>query len=346
MASQTASRPVARWIKVLVALTILAGAVMVSVGFAGLFDDAWDVMLAMNWWWLAVALGCEVVAYGWRALHVRYVVRAGGQARRAAPIRTALVLFGLGSVLPAAPLEGFAMTTAALRRRRVDTRRIAVLLGFSQWFSLRGLLALASVDALVAVSLSHMPDTFVPLAVGGSVAILAMLAATNWLALQQRVAELVGLVTLRVRHWGNAPHPAERRARGAAWHAAAMKVAGRRFDRLVLVGTCVAAWMFDGLCLYFALRATGADVDLDVLLLAFAVGNLASMIPLLPAGVGVVESVTPLVLHAYGVPLPMALAAVVGFRLLATVLPAIAGTVALAGMRVGGPAPTATTAAA
>jgi hypothetical protein len=46
----------------------------------------------------------------------------------------------------------------------------------------------------------------------------------------------------------------------------------------------------------------------------------------------------PLVLHAYGVPLPMAVAAVLGFRVLGTVLPAVAGTVALAGLRIGQPA--------
>jgi uncharacterized protein (TIRG00374 family) len=120
-----------------------------------------------------------------------------------------------------------------------------------------------------------------------------------------------------------------------------MGVAGRRRDRVVLLGTCVAAWTCDGLCLYFALRAMGAEVGVDVLLLAYALGIIASMVPLLPAGIGVVETVTPVILHAYGVPLPTALAAVLGFRMVATVLPAIAGTVALAGLRVG-PSPAAT----
>jgi uncharacterized protein (TIRG00374 family) len=326
-------------VKVLVTLAILAGFVIVGFSFADLFSDAWGVVLAMDWWWLALALGCEVVAYGWRALQVRYVVRGGAEARRAAPVRTALVVFGLGSVLPAAPFEGLAMATAALKRRRLDTRRVAVLLGFSQWFSIRGLFALAAINTLVAAAFSHVPPSFVPLAVTASVAVLVALAALNWLALRRRFAEVVTFVTLRIRYWRHGPHPVESRAKAAAWHAAAVNVAGRRIDRFVLIVTSVAAWTFDGLCLYFVLRATGGDIGLDVLLLAFTLGNIASWVPLLPAGVGVVESVTPLVLHAYGVPFPTALGAVLGFRLLATVLPAVAGTVALAGLRLG-PSPT------
>ena len=101
--------------------------------------------------------------------------------------------------------------------------------------------------------------------------------------------------------------------------------------------TCVAAWVAQGLCLYCTLHATGADVGVDVLLLAYTVGIIASMVPLLPAGVGIVETVTPLILHAYGVPLPAALAAVLSYRLFASVLPAVAGALALVGLRVGAP---------
>jgi hypothetical protein len=213
-----------------------------------------------------------------------------------------------------------------------------LLLGFAQWFSVRGILALAAVDTLVAVSLGHVPPSYTPLALAGAIATLVALMAMSWLAMRRRFAEVVALATLRIRHWRDTPHARVRRARGAAWHAEAMDVVGGRWDRFVLFVTSMAAWTFDGLCLYCALRATGADIGLDVLLLAYTLGIIASMVPLLPAGIGVVETVTPLVLHAYGVPLPMAVAAVLGFRVLGTVLPALAGTLALAGLRIGQPA--------
>jgi uncharacterized protein (TIRG00374 family) len=323
-----------RWIAALVVLGIVVGFGFVAFSFTGLVADAWDVLIAMDLRWIAAALGCVVVAYCFRSLHMRVV----SGTWRAAPVRTALVFFGLGNVLPAAPLEGFAMVRAALQRRRLEARRIMLLLGFAQWFSVRGILALAAVDTLVAVSLGHVPPSYTPLALAGAIATLVALMAMSWLAMRRRFAEVVALATLRIRHWRDTPHARVRRARGAAWHAEAMDVVGGRWDRFVLFVTSMAAWTFDGLCLYCALRATGADIGLDVLLLAYTLGIIASMVPLLPAGIGVVETVTPLVLHAYGVPLPMAVAAVLGFRVLGTVLPALAGTLALAGLRIGQPA--------
>jgi uncharacterized protein (TIRG00374 family) len=322
-----------RWITALVVLAITVGFGFVAFSFTGLVADAWDVLMAMNLWWIGTALGCVFIAYCFRALHMRVV----SGTWRAAPVRTALVFFGLGNVLPAAPLEGFAMVRAALQRRRLEAKRIILLLGFAQWFSVRGILALAAVDTLVALSLDHVPTSYAPLAWAAAITPLVVLIAMSWLAMRRRFAEVVALATLRIRHWRNTPHARVRRARGAAWHAEAMALVGRRRDRFVLFVTSVAAWTCDGLCLYCALRATGVEIGLDVLLLAYTLGILASMVPLLPAGIGVVETVTPLVLHAYGVPLPTAVAAVLGFRVLGTVLPAVAGTLALAGLRIGQP---------
>ena len=50
----------------------------------------------------------------------------------------------------------------------------------------------------------------------------------------------------------------------------------------------------------FSLVAAGANINVDALLLAYTAGVLASNIPLLPAGLGVVETVTPVSLTHYG----------------------------------------------
>jgi len=324
-----------RLLRILLTVAIAASAVIAATSLLGGFGRAWGAIRDMDVRWLALAIVCEAVAYGFLAVHVRWLVRDAPDPKRAAPIRTALVLFGLGTVLPAAPLEGFAMAGAALRRRRVDGRRIALLFGFTQWFSVRGILTLAVLDISAALALSHVPAPYQAPAVIGATATMAFLALTNWLSTRRRCAELVALVVLRVRHWRNCPDATSRRARGAEWHADAMRIAGRGLDRRILLGTCVAAWTAQGLCLYCALLAAGQQVGVDVILLAFTVGIIASMVPLLPAGIGIVETVTPVILHAYGVPLPEAVAAVLSFRLFATVLPALAGALALVGLRVG-----------
>jgi len=97
------------------------------------------------------------------------------------------------------------------------------------------------------------------------------------------------------------------------------------------------AWVFDGMCLFLALDALGVHVTFDVLLLAYTVGAAASFIPFLPAGLGVVETVTPALLHLYGVPWEGALAGLLVYRALGTVLPALVGVGSLATLRVQAP---------
>jgi uncharacterized membrane protein YbhN (UPF0104 family) len=98
------------------------------------------------------------------------------------------------------------------------------------------------------------------------------------------------------------------------------------------LGCASCAWTCDALCLRFSLLGLGARVGLAALLVAYTAGAIASQIPGLPAGVGMVETVTPTLLHMAGVALPAALGAVLVYRVLATVLPAVAGLGALLSM--------------
>src|SRR4051812_8223838 len=120
-------------LRVVFAVAIATSALVAAITILGGFGGAWAAMSDMDPRWLVLGVVCEAVAYAFLAVHVRLVVRDAPHVRRAAPLRTALVLFGLGTVLPAAPLEGFALAGAALRRRRVDRKRIALLFGISQW---------------------------------------------------------------------------------------------------------------------------------------------------------------------------------------------------------------------
>jgi uncharacterized protein (TIRG00374 family) len=329
-----------RWLHAVLACVIGAAAAVAALSFAGGVGPAFDALAHMEPFWLVVAGLSVVCSYLCLGLHVRYLAGPGDHAKRAAPMRTALIIFGLGSVLPAAPFEGFALAGHALRRRHLDRGRLALVLGFSQWFSVRGLFAVAAIDATVTVALSHLPPAYVHGTLAASIGVLLLIAVTGWLSMQRRCAEWIAMIGLRLRYFRRCPPVDHRRARGAAWHDAVLHVAGRRRDRVVLLGTSMVAWMFDGLCLYFALRACGVTVSLDILLLAYTVGILASMVPLLPAGVGVVETTTPLILSAFGVPLSTALAAVLAYRVLATLAPAIAGGLAFLGLRLA-PAPAA-----
>jgi uncharacterized membrane protein YbhN (UPF0104 family) len=68
-------------------------------------------------------------------------------------------------------------------------------------------------------------------------------------------------------------------------------------------------------------------------LLVYGALVVASLVPLLPDGLGTVESVVPLLLHHGGTPFAAGLAAVLVYRATATVLPAAAGTLSLVRLR-------------
>src|SRR6202011_4350974 len=64
---------------------------------------------------------------------------------------------------------------------------------------------------------------------------------------------------------------------------------------IYLTATTALAWIADAACLHSARVGSGARVSPEVLLFAYPAGTLPPMAPLLPAGLGVVETVTPAV---------------------------------------------------
>ena len=88
--------------------------------------------------------------------------------------------------------------------------------------------------------------------------------------------------------------------------------AGRR----LVVGT-VLYWAANVVCLWAALRSVGVTMPLPELLLAFAAGQAAMILPLPLGGVGGVDAAMTYALTAVGVPLAPALVAVGVYRLFA-----------------------------
>jgi uncharacterized protein (TIRG00374 family) len=110
-----------------------------------------------------------------------------------------------------------------------------------------------------------------------------------------------------------------------AWADEVRAAVGERGDRSRLLALALGASLADGLCFVLALRATGAHASVTVLLLAYAFAMIGSFVPLLPAGLGVVEAAVPAFLHQVDVPIATALAGVLAYRAIATLMPAFVG---------------------
>ncbi len=320
------------WLRVVLGVALGAGAISLVLQAAGGIGDLEEALRRTNPWWLVPAAAFEALAYVTSGLRLRRLAGDEADLTVVSATELELVVNGLGLLTPASPAEGLAFATAELSRRGLPRRRVLFTLGFSNWFSFRIFYLVGALNLLFMVATRDLPiDATWPLVIAPLV--LALLAVSAVLANRPRSAEHVAVLLGSLRFWKPRPVRDERRAAGARFHADAMAVVGPPRRRIWLALLSLASMLSDVACLYFILVAVGAHVDPDVALLAVGTGAVAGAVPLLPGGIGVVEAVMPAVIHWYGPPLSAALAGVLIYRVVGTLLPAAAGAVSLVALR-------------
>lgn len=199
---------------------------------------------------------------------------------------------------------GIALTTWALQAAGLDARTAARRLGaffvvlYSVFFA-----ALGGAGAGLAAGLlgGGAPRALALAGAGFSAVVIVLVLATSLLPAGLRRRPLLGLVpdavTLAVR-----VVRADRRATGFA----------------------LAWWTFDVAVLWAAFDMFGAPPSLGVLVLCYFLGQIAQVIPA-PGGIGPVEGGMIGAFAACGVPVSLALVAVITYQAISTWLPAAPG---------------------
>jgi uncharacterized membrane protein YbhN (UPF0104 family) len=322
-------RRLGRWIG---ALALVGLVVYVAVSLVDGFTDGAAALVTAAPTWLVAAIGVEAVAYLLLAAQLRRLVGPEVPLGGRTSMRLAMILCGFGCVTPASPAEGMLITGADLHRRGMRVRRVSVTLGIAEFVSALAVVALAALNILVAASLSDLPSGgTLPLIAAALLALVGVGAASLFARRPGTAAWLAGALGA-LCCWRPRPPLEERRAAGAAWHAEATEVLGPPHNRALLLGLAAGAWLADVVCCYLALAAVGVTLPLDVVFLAYTVGVLATLVPLLPAGLGLVETAVPLVLHSFGAPLAGAIAGVLVYRCVSTLLPAAVGLACIPGL--------------
>ena len=212
-------------------------------------------------------------------------------------------------------------------------RRIALTIGFEQWFSTRVFYLVHAVNLLVIVATRDFPtETRWPLLAAAT--ILGLLVTTAVAASRPRVAERIAVALGALRFWRPRPSIDARRASGTRLHAEAMDVVGPPRRRAGTVVLSAAALVADALALWMLLFAAGVHDGFELALLAAGTAAVASSIPLLPAGLGAVEAAVPALLAWYGAPIGAALSATLLYRTVGTLLPAAAGGLSIPALRI------------
>ncbi len=305
----------------LVAAVLLVVGVGLLIAQAAGFAEVRDAIERADASWFVVCLGAQVFALAAYADVVRGTFRWKGRPDPRFWLSTR-VLFGTIGAARVFALGGIGAIAAAywcFRRARFSADDAIVhVLGFNILFYV-SLGAGAWAAALVSAA-----------GIWGDESLLGTLP---WLVLGPTVLGVgavltrPGRVEVQLRRDGSVVRRAVSNAvAGAAWvRDVLVDAAGRR-----LVLASASYWVGNVLCLWAALRSVGETLPFPELLLGFALGQVAVLLPLPLGGVGGVDAAMTYALTAVGVPLAPALVAVGVYRLFAFWAPTIPALAALA----------------
>jgi uncharacterized membrane protein YbhN (UPF0104 family) len=305
----------------LVVAVLLVVGVGVLIAQAAGFAEVREAIESADASWFAVCLAAQVLALGAYADVVRGAFRWRGGPDPGWGLSTR-VLFGTIGAARVFALGGIGAIAAAYwcfwRAGFSADEAIVRVLGFNILFYVS--LGVGAWGAALVSAVGLWGDE-------------SLLGTLPWLVLGPAVLGAGAILTRPGRGTAAQPRPGGtvvRRAlayavAGAAWvRDVLVDAAGRR-----LVLASALYWAGNVLCLWAALRSVGETLPLPELLLGFALGQVAMLLPLPLGGVGGVDAAMTFALTAVGVPLAPALVAVGVYRLFAFWAPTIPALAAL-----------------
>ena len=186
------------------------------------------------------------------------------------------------------------------------------------------------VSLVISIPLAGFHPIYVTVAILGAVVLLgAGLLVFGVTRGTERASRIMGAVGRRIPGLGNRLESVIRDA-GNSLSALAR-------DRRVMVESLAWAslnWVLDAASLWCFVAAFGRFVNPVELFAAYGIANVAGALPVTPAGLGVVDSVTPLLLVSFGVTRNVATLGVLAWRLVNFWMPIPAGAIAYVSLKV------------
>ncbi len=304
-----------RWIWLMLSSAGLVLAVQEVVGSRAELLSAIGDLRRVSWTWLGVAILAEWCSYTAVAFAQRRLLRAGGVTVRVGTLgRLAVASQAMGSVLPVGYLVSNVVVLGGLTRRGVGKMLALWMLAMVGLLYIVTLVLIGLVGAQLAPPSKDVPDLRVVAAIvlgvviGGFVAVVAVnrMRRRPW-SMRELAARMPGGGRIKRLIGGDVLAELSLGPRG--WS--------------VGFGWMLLYWAGDVACLAVAFFAVGGILPWRGLLLAYAAGQLAALLPITPGGLGLTEGSMSLALAAY-TGATTALAAVLLYRLITywAVLPA------------------------
>lgn len=286
------------------------------VGYAvysqrGELASAVHQLAGIRWPWFLLAAFAEYGSFAYQSRMQRRLLSAGGtRITRSTSLALIYAQSAMSLSFPGGPVLSDSYAFRQYRLRGADQ-------AVSAWVLVVG--AIASNAALVVLAVIGAEIAGVG-SVGVSVLVSALLGSV-----------LVGLIVLfrrrsgveaiakRVLRWLKRHFSRPEGDPDALVAEAARQLGGihpSRVDFALVAMSALLNWTTDLFCLATSYRALGAHAPWPGIIVAYTVGQLASSIPFLPGGLGLVEGGIAATLIAYGTSRPTALGVVLIYRLL------------------------------
>lgn len=291
----------------------------------------WNRIQHGNGWWLGVAALLEVMSFlGYVALFRGVFVRGDSRIGWRASYEITMAGLAATRLFASAGAGGVALTAWALRRSGLEARIVAcrmiafLALLYGVYMSM---LVICGLGLYLGVFPGSNPFaiTMIP-AIFGATVILIFLAVS---LLPGDFDRLVNRWTHGGRLGRVAVHAAAAPAAAASGVRTAIDLVRSRDPQLL---GAIGWWGFDIAVLWASFRAFGGSPPTAVVIMAYFIGTLGNTLPL-PGGIGGVDGAMIGAFTAFGVPVQLAVVAVLVYRGFAFWLPTFPGAVAYLQLR-------------
>jgi glycosyltransferase 2 family protein len=319
------SRPAWHALRDLLLLLLLGLGIYLILPQITTLQHSVQVIRGMVWWAVALAIGAQVLSYLGSGVLLQAIALTEGD--RISVIRATVITTASYSVgFVAGGMVGSGAATYRWMRASGTCAESALLAGWLPAVIYDGALLVVAIFGLLYLLIVHQLTALQALSFGLILLILGVLAATITWGTHHR-PQLTSLATHLAGRWAALLH----RPYTPATTQASVGRVFRAWDRLGNGGWHGPAFgaaintVFDMLTLYFVFVAAGHLVSLAVLLAGYGLPLLLGRAPLLPGGVGIVETSMAAIYTGLGVPAEIVVVVVLTYRFISFWLPTFAG---------------------
>ena len=285
----------------------------------------------MNLAWLAVGVVMEAVSLFCYAVLTKVLLPPGPKPSLSRLFRIDLSAAAVAHVIPAGTLGTAALGFKLFTSEGISGNDATVMMAAKGIGSTVVLNVLLWISLIISIPLAGFRPIYATVAIIGSIVLagvaVLVVGIMRGAGFASRVLRMVG---------DKVPLLSGEKVEHAVLEAAnSFSLLAK--DKRVMAWALVWAslnWLLDAASLWCFVAAFGHLTNPVELFAAYGIANVAGALPITPGGLGVVDSILPLLLVGFGVPVSMATLGVLGWRVVNFWLPIPTGAIAYASLKV------------